>query len=436
MSTAVRNGGRVQPSKALSGIFTNHEVGFLHRRFTEKVIVLLEDMRSQTLDFAMRTDQDWCQLWANTLPNVAYYNRLVQEAMAADMVAFVPDIESAAHVAFRLYVRQNYGRDAYGNINTVEFECPPFFEFFHVFLMYVAAHPFVVRQAVFGSEAVQIADITQAAISDALRAVLKDRVRIMSTVTREEYARQKAAARRTLAAAGTAGTIVREHPAAPTVATGCAATTSSSAPTTGRDRHADQTLMLADAQEDTVSMLRGQDSRASRLEPDAMSASASSRAAWQDSLQRTASLAGSSTGSRLSTVSAAFTTGAQTATTASTSGRPSRLMPDDSVSRLTMNTVPSAKYEPRFNRSGTAPSPLVIHATRSSNADATAAVAIPTPLTPLTPLTPPAPPAPPAPPKPASVRILTFKADKSGTAASTPKRRKSSASPTSSSSSK
>jgi hypothetical protein len=407
MSTAVSN-GRVRPSKASSGIFTNDEVGYLHRRFTEAAIHLLEDMRKQTMEFAMRTDQDWCQLWANTLPNVAYYNRLVQDAMAADMVALVPDIESAAHVAFRLYVRQNYGRDAYGNINTVEFECPPFFEFFHAFLMYVTAHPFVVRQAVFGSEAVQMADITQAAIQDALRAVLKDRVRIMSTVTREEYARQKAAARHALAAAGTSGTIVHERTATSSSATHHANERTAVATTTATSSsatHYANERAAAAADEDTVSMLRTRDSRP-QLEPDAMSASASSRAAWQDSLQRAASMAGSSTGSRVSAVSAALTSGAQTATTASTTSRPRRLMPDDSVSRLTMTTATSAKYETaRPCRSIAASPPLVINASNSPSAGCATATG-----------------EPPAPPRPTSVRILTFKANRAG---STPKRRRS-----------
>jgi hypothetical protein len=172
------------------------DAAYLHRRLRERGLDILDHLCNTTVQWAAQngTQDQWHLYWRLNLPSIAYNNRLVQEMLAEEFVKDVPDVEKAALVAYQLYCKHTYGRAANGNINILEFTCPPFHEFYHAFLTRLSADRSVVKLDSLGPDnRLHIPEsVTRDAVLDALRDVLRHRLTIKSSMTKEEH-RAKAA---------------------------------------------------------------------------------------------------------------------------------------------------------------------------------------------------------------------------------------------------
>ena len=167
------------------------DAAYLHRRLRERGLDILDHLCNTTVQWSAQngTQDQWHLYWRLNLPSIAYNNRLVQEMLAEEFIKDVPDVEKAALVAYQLYCKHTYGRAANGNINILEFTCPPFHEFYHAFLTRLSADRSVVKLDSLGPDnRLHISEsVTRDAVLDALRDVLRHRVTIKSSMTKEEH---------------------------------------------------------------------------------------------------------------------------------------------------------------------------------------------------------------------------------------------------------
>jgi hypothetical protein len=196
-------------------IFDSDDACYVHRRLREKGLDMLDHLCTKTKSWARdRGLEDTWQLnWRMNLPTLAYNNTEMQELMSAELLAEVPDLESAATLVYMLYARHTYGKAVNGDINMLEFQCPPFSEFYHAFLTRLSADRAVVRLEDLQADGhLNVPEsTTKNAVLDALRDVLRRRVVIKERLTREEFRARKAAE----AAAAASARVPSSAPAAP-----------------------------------------------------------------------------------------------------------------------------------------------------------------------------------------------------------------------------
>ena len=158
-------------------MFDNEEIGFLKRRFMNSALDKLKEFRDLTYTWAKRNAQEhgWENLWKMNLPSVAYHNQFVQRAAADELIAANPTIEHHAQTAYKVYCRLYLCKDADGKVHQVHIMVPPFYEFYHVFLTFLAGNTAVVEQTIFGDPA-KLEVAAEHAMLDALRTVLQSRI--------------------------------------------------------------------------------------------------------------------------------------------------------------------------------------------------------------------------------------------------------------------
>ena len=154
----------------------NVNVQWVLRRLTFQAQSVLEEFVSLTRAYAQARGLDnWYHLWLSNVPQVRYFNSLVQQKLAKQLLVEVPDLESHLHIVYKLFCQLNYGRDAYGRPNLVEFKCPSTAETFHQFLSCLALDTEVQRLKWVDSYATLQGCVARALL-DALREVMRNRI--------------------------------------------------------------------------------------------------------------------------------------------------------------------------------------------------------------------------------------------------------------------
>ena len=178
------------PASFLNLFKHDPEAGYLHRRFMAKGLSVLQELVALTQAAAARQQPGtpWEEVWRSNLPSLSSCSQVVQDRMAAEFVAEVPDIVQAARATYSAYALMFYARSPTGGVNHLHVTLPPFSLFLFEYLTYVLHHPLVGRAV---RDPAVMADIADSALMDSLRAVLRTRVTIKDTIPEEEYHRRR-----------------------------------------------------------------------------------------------------------------------------------------------------------------------------------------------------------------------------------------------------
>ena len=171
-------------------VFDNDTVCALLRRLNNKAFLVLRHLQRVTQQKAEQAGQAWDRLWEAALPSIRYYNTQLQDAMAAQLAAEVPDVDAGLIAAYKQYCALHLGTTSDGRINMMDVDPPPLRDFYHAFLVRLSENRVVINRDMFQPAAHAAFDTACAnAFLDALRDVLLHRVTVTAVLTRQSSAR-------------------------------------------------------------------------------------------------------------------------------------------------------------------------------------------------------------------------------------------------------